>query len=119
MSITILLAGIFILSGVYIYRIFHHGELANKPIWALMQSFSAKEEYTPPHTLTIKIKPVFVKNAIKYKKKHYDLLGIPTRNFKFPYYWIITNIHIDNDISLPMRVFTMADGDAFIYLVTT
>lgn len=62
-----LLAGLFILLGMYVYRIFHHGELANKPIWALMQSFAAKEEYTPPHTLGVKIEPVFVKDAIKYK----------------------------------------------------
>jgi hypothetical protein len=107
-----LLVGLFILLGMYVYRIFHHGELANKPIWALMQSFAAKEEYTPPHTLGVKIEPVFVKDAIKYKKT-YDLLGIPTKNVQFPYYWIITNTHIDNDTSLPMRVFTMADGDVF------
>lgn len=111
--IPILLTGLLLLFGVYIYRIFHHGELANKPIWALMQSFAAKEEYTPPHTLGVKIEPVFVKNAIKYDNKFYDLLGIPTRNVKFPYYWIASNIHIDNDVSLPMRIFIMADGDVF------
>lgn len=113
MSIAILLAGTLILSGIYIYRMFHHGELANKPIWALMQSFAAKKEYTPSHTRGIEIEPLFVKDGITYKNKFYDLLGIPTRNVNLPYYWIITNIHIDNDISLPTRVFTMADADVF------
>lgn len=112
-AIVMLLVGMFVLTGIYFYRMFHHGELANKPIWALMQSFAAKEQYTPPHTLTIKIEPVFFQKAIKYKNNTYDLLGIPTRNVKFPYYWIITNTHVDDDNSLPMRVFTMADGEIF------
>lgn len=78
--------------GEYVYRIFHHGELANRPVWALIQGFAAKEEYMPPHTLEMKIGPIFVKDAIKYKNKTDDLLAMPSKNVKFPYFWIITNI---------------------------
>lgn len=67
-SILILLAGMLILSVGYVCRIFHHGELANKPIWAAMQSFAAKEEFNPPYTRNMKIEPVFFKGVIKYKK---------------------------------------------------
>ncbi|EQA0456765.1 hypothetical protein FZN26_25315 [Escherichia coli] len=105
--------GLIFFLGVYFYRIFHHGELANKPIWALMQSFAEKEEYTSHRIIGKEVKPTFVKGAIEYNNKAYDLLGIPTKNVRFPYYWIITNAHVDNDKSLPMRIFIMADGNDF------
>lgn len=37
----------------------------------------------------------------------YDLLGIPTDDGKFPYSWIITNTHVDNDVTIPERVYEM------------
>lgn len=62
---------------------FHHGELANKPIWALMQSFAEKEEYTSHRIIGKEVKPTFVKGAIEYNNKAYDLLGIPTKMLDF------------------------------------
>jgi len=97
--------------GEYIYRVFHHGELANKPFYVVLQAFSERTEYNPPVTLDKVIVPLFFKQEIKYKEKFFDILGIPTKDDKSPYFWIITNTH--EDAEPPDYVFSINAGAQF------
>ncbi|AUO66528.1 hypothetical protein WM46_18260 [Citrobacter freundii complex sp. CFNIH2] len=97
--------------GGLIYRIFTHGELANKPFYVLLQGFAERSEYNSPFTLNKEIVPVFIKQAINYKGQSYDILGISTKNEKSPYFWIITNTH--ENAEPPDYVFSISEGTQF------
>lgn len=110
-AILIILA--FIISGgAYIYRVFIYGELANKPFYVCLQGFAERREYNPPLTENKKVTPIFVKGGIVYNDKEYDLLGIPTKDKMFPYFWIVTNIP-NRDISNSDHVFSINAGSKF------
>lgn len=102
---------IFMTGCFYIYYIFFDGELANKSFYVALQGFSEQVEYNPPLTLNKKTTPLFIKGAILFKGTSYDVLGIPTKHEKFPYFWIVTNAH-DNS-SPPDYIFSITAGDQF------
>ncbi len=100
-----------ILGGGYTYRIFHHGELANKPFYVALQSFAERGEYNPPATINKEIVPLFVRQGIKYKGQSFDLLGIATKDEQSPYFWIVTNTHENTEP--PDHVFSISSGAKF------
>lgn len=95
----------------YIYYMFFYGELVNKSFYVALQGFAEQVEYNPPLTLNKDITPLFIKDAMLFKGVSYDMLGIPTKHEKFPYFWVVTNAH-DNS-SPPDYIFSITAGDQF------
>ena len=97
--------------GHYIYYILNHGELANKPIYAAMQGVE----------LTYRDKNKNKSRELIYLKKYiygkYDLLGIRIKSNQFPYFWIITNVHISDD-SIPEGIYMLSSSDNLILKCT-
>lgn len=102
---------VFLIWEAYIYRMFNYGELTNKPFYVALQGFEEKNRLTIS-TSNKDIVTTFIKNGITHKGKAYDLLGIPTRDRKFPYFWVVTNIE-DKDVSSPYHVFYIPAGKEF------
>lgn len=92
---------------------FTHGELGGKPIYANLQAISEESRYNPPYTMGKQIFPVFIKSAFTYFYSGYDVLGVPTGNSLFPYFWIVTNTHANNDPASPENVYYVTSGEGF------
>lgn len=93
---------------------FTHGELGGKPIYANLQAISEEPRYNPPYTTNKKIIPVFIKNAFEYSYSKYDVLGIPTGDSSFPYFWIVTSTHTNDDPASPEGVYYVTSGGRFM-----
>lgn len=109
--VLVVFISLLLLGGMYIYRIFHNGELANKPFYVALQSFAERSEYNPPITISKEIAPIFVRQGIKYKSRYFDLLGIATKDEQSPYFWIVTNTH--ENAEPPDYVFSINAGAQF------
>lgn len=106
----------------YIYLVFTTGEWSEKniAIWNemhLVNRFYVKNILLEKNTLK---KPMFFRKKINYAGKNYDLLAVPSiinNDPANPYIWIITNTHVDDDYSLPYRIYITpgyaGDKDSF------
>ncbi|MBF7992906.1 hypothetical protein [Rahnella laticis] len=87
-----------------IYNMFTHGELGNKEIYGSMQGIELSyREQGNNH------QPIYLRGALLSGR--YDLLGMSSNDKKFPYFWIITNTHVDDDITVPEKVYEMGQGE--------
>lgn len=102
---------LFLWLGGYIYYIFNYGELANKPFYVELQGFATKTNKNHSMISKGKVTPVFIKEGIIFQHQGYDMLGIPTKDKDFPYFWIVTNAH--DDSAPPDYVFSITEGDKF------
>jgi hypothetical protein len=89
---------------------FTHGELGNKEIYGAMQGLEVSYRNKNNHH-----QPIFLrKNILLSGKRKLDLLGMPSDDENFPYFWVVTNAHVDNDITVPEKVYEMGQGNFYL-----
>lgn len=100
---------IFLRASYYAYRLVYFSEYSHQKIWAAIVNINDSYSRQYIHDKKM-VAPIFFKNKIKTDRGYYDLLGVQSNDKYFPYTWIITNIHFDNNDSLPERVYIVFNG---------